>query len=171
MSDSNTEKWQDIVNEDAASAGAAPTATVAASAPAAAYATIPELPEVIGRVPVKGNPSYVIVELPQPYAGVACAAVFHNVTELVDCTRPKRSCRPASKSARPLNDRQIEVELWDGDGTTISGPGWKESGYPGGQLETRPAQTGIPYVEIKLVAGRTITCGPCDPDNYAPEYG
>lgn len=167
MTDAKTEDWNKIVNEDAA---ATPTAAVAQSG--VAYATIPELPEVIGRLPLKGNPSRAIINLPEPYKGVSCAAVFHNVNVLTDCYKPNAmACRPVSKYARPLNDRQIEVEFWDGDGTTIEGPGWKESGYPGGQLETRPMLTGQPFVEIKLVSGRTIVCSPCDPDNYAPEYG
>lgn len=167
MTDTKTENWNAIVNEDT------PTAqNAAAAAPQGAAAPLPELPLVIGRLPIKGSPSRAIIELPEPTKGVQCAAIFHNVSVLADCERPNvGACRPASKFARPLNDRQIEVEFWDGDGSVITGPGWKTSPYPGGQLETRFVQTGVPFVEIMLVAGRTIACGPCDPENYAPEYG
>lgn len=144
-----------------------------ASAPLPSAITLPELPEVIGRLPIKPGTRIAIIQLPEPIKGVSCAAVFANVTILSDCDAPaKPGCgRPAVKYARPLNDREIEVEFWDGDGT-VAGPGWKTSAYPGGQLETRPVPLGVPVVEVKIVSGRAITCG-CDPDKWAVDspYG
>lgn len=160
--------WNSIVHSG-------PSTNVAASAsaaPPAPSSTLPDLPLVVGRLPIKCDTGKAIIRLPEAVKGVSCAAVFPNTSVLSDCYKAAGDvCRPAPKFARPLNDREIEVIFWgDGDGV-VSGPGWKETGYPGGQLETRPIDFGVPFVEVLLVAGRAITCG-CDSEKWASnEWG
>ncbi|WP_367139625.1 hypothetical protein [Saccharothrix sp. HUAS TT1] len=156
------------VNWDAAATADTPDPTPQHAAHAPVPRTnLPELPEIIGRLPIKPGTGVAVLQLPQPVKGVSCAAVFANSSILSDCDRPAPSLcnRPAVKYARPLNDREIEVVFWDGD-EKITGPGWKDNPYPGGQLETRVVPIGVPFVEVKLVVGRTIQCG-CDPERWA----
>jgi hypothetical protein len=155
--------WNAIVHS-----GPAQATEAAAPGVAPATITLPDLPLVVGRLPIKCDTGKAIIRLPEAIKGVSCAAVFPNTSVLSDCYKPAGTvCLPNALRARPLNDREIEVILDGGDGV-VSGPGWKETGYPGGQLETRPIDFGVPFVEVLLVAGRTITCG-CDSEKWASD--
>lgn len=153
--------WNSIVHDN-------PAVTAPTAAAAAPRMNLPELPLVVGRLPIRCDTKRAIIQLPQAIKGVSCAAVFPNTSVLSDCyVAAADICRPAPKFARPLNDRDIEVVFWGNDnGGTETGPGWKDAAYPGGQLETRSIDFGVPFVEILLVAGRTLTCG-CDSEKWA----
>lgn len=164
--------WNKIVAESGQdSTPTTPTApTAAAGYGTVRTITLPELPFVVGRLPITCDTKTAVLQLPEPIKGVHCAAVLANVTVLSDCDRPADDvCRPAPKYARPLNDREIEVVLWGGGTQRAVGTGWKTSTY-GGQLETRPVPIGVPVVEVQILAGRAVTCG-CDSEQWVTDEG
>lgn len=176
MSNETEINWSTVVDSDAQSSKTAQSAdsvaTVAprASAPAAPPNNLPPFPQgvsyLIGRLPIKGDTSVAIVELPEPIAGVHCAAVMVNSGILSDCYRPAgNKCVPTAMRGQPINDRQIKVVL-DGAGEKVSGPGWQPGAYPGSTPTTRSVEVGVPYVEVVLYVG--VDCG-CNSENWAPE--
>lgn len=177
MSDDNTADWNSIVGNDGAagaSGASGATATAGASGAAGAKATqnLPPFPQgfgyMVGRLPISGNAGRAVVQLPEPIKGVSCAFTVANVTVLSDCYRSgNRKCTPNVVGSRPLNDREIEVELDGGGDEVARGLGWTlGSQYPGAQPETRSVETGQPAVEVLLIIGPK--CG-CDAENWASD--
>ena len=120
---------------------------------------------LIGRLPIKGDTSEAIVQLPEATAGVSCAVVLPNTGVLSDCYRPARGCVPNALRAQPINDREIRVTL-DGTGDKTTGPGWVPGAYPGSAPETRAIDVGVPYVEVVVFIGPA--CG-CSSENWVSD--
>lgn len=167
MTDETNVDWDGIVASDRDDK---PIVGVRDTAPMAAAAPLPDLPLVVGRLPIECGAKKAIVQLPEATQGVKCAAVFANTSVLSDCgNEAEDTCLPSVLRARPRNDREIEVVLSGKGERTVKGPGWKTDPY-GGQMSTRPVDFGTPFVEVLVVTGRSITCG-CDSENWASDNG
>lgn len=167
MSDEKSVDWDGIVASDNNGTG---SKNLAAAAPSAAAAPLPDLPLVVGRLPIECGAKRAVVQLPEATKGVKCAAVFANASVLSDCgNEADNVCLPSVLYARPLNDREIEVVFAGKGERTVKGPGWKSDPY-GGQMTTRSVDFGVPFVEVLVVTGRSITCG-CDSENWASDDG
>lgn len=170
MSDTSNE-WNTAVN-DASDSPVATPATGSASATAAAPgAALPEKPMTTTlRLPVRYDTRRAILLLPQAYKAVRCSSNKANTTVFGDkCTVDNTDVPvPAVRDARPLRDGTgVIVNFWPErtNGGTEMGPGYEDSGYPGGQLKPREAELGIPYVEIDVTVSRDYGCGCDDSDN------
>lgn len=154
-----SDKTDAMINAKAAPAGAGAKAQ-----------PLPDLPRVLGRLPIDCGTKRAIIELPEATPGVSCAALTHNVSVVSECGNEAEDvCLPYSLRARPLNDRQIEVVLSGKGDKTVKGAGWTSDPY-GGQLATRSVEPGQPFVEVEIITGRNITCG-CDSENWADDNG
>lgn len=163
MSDNNID-WNAIADSDTDSHASAPRDV---AAPMAA-APLPDLPMVIGRLPIKCGAKRAVIQLPEASTGVKCAFTVANTSVLSDCNNETDDvCLPSVLYSRPLNDREIEVTFAGKGEGTIKGLGWTADPY-GGQLKTRSIEFGQPFVEVLVVVSRSISCG-CDSENWASE--
>jgi hypothetical protein len=154
--------WAGIADSD--------TKTVQASVGAAAAPPPPDLPRLIGRLPLPnmscGGVGKAILQLPEATEGVKCAYTNANTSVLSNCGNEAENVSlPAVHHSRPLNDREIEVVFAGKGEEVIKGFGWKSDPY-GGQLTTRSIDFGVPFVEVEVVVSRSIPCG-CDTDKWA----
>ncbi|HLT10307.1 MAG TPA: hypothetical protein VK028_05800 [Micromonosporaceae bacterium] len=165
MSDDKNIDWDGIAASDGESNG---NGVLAVATPQPMAAPLPDLPLVIGRLPIKCGAKKAVIQLPEATSGVKCAFTVANTSVLSDCNNEADDvCLPSVLYSRPLNDREIEVVFAGKGEGTVKGLGWTADPY-GGQLKTRSIEFGQPFVEVLVVASRNIGCG-CDSENWASE--
>lgn len=116
-----------------------------------------------GRMPIQCDTAIAIMQLPDPIVCIKCAMVFVNSGGgLCDCDTARCGGCPqvTALSGQPINDQEIKICTDARGDKQLIDLGWVPGGnYPGAPPQTRPIQTGVPYVEAMVVIGPD--CGPC----------